>query len=239
MKFNTAIAALILSTLLPGLGFSADAPDPIELERAEARKWVPSDSTPHMTYAFKDSRIVRYQYRLEFFKGNSKKPVRVMRFKHSLLVEPHSSSWDGGNILVQTNPESGYCATNDEEKRKILLLGGRYDCTPWINKAAEYENFCGIVSPAGEIVFQFPEEKRPERWYSLVGIAAQGKRAAILVGPEGKIDQPADDAESDRGPIFDDIWIWEYPDKLRKRKLKPEEKASGANLRPLLNEGKL
>lgn len=208
-----------LFVLLAAAGMLGARPAAAQEARAS---WVPRDSVAMSTFRGKGFKIVAYQYRIEFFSKNAKKPDVTLTFKHPVSVSPSSENWgkeSASNILACTDRSLIYSIQDPEEQR--LAAGGDDVVTQmmWENPKAMFPDFCGVIGPDGKTVFRLPREEFPGRVYQTVGITAGGRRAAVLVGNWGKFEEPAEGSEADEGLNAKEIWVWEHPDQLRKRRL--------------------
>lgn len=125
-----------------------------------------------------------------FVKGEQKRtPVQV---------EPRSIMWFSRSFTAKTQDGS-----------PNLLV-----CTAaWTKKhgGTGADDFCGIVSFAGQIVYTFPVKQNPPNQILFpLGISQSGKYAEVYVGRllEGE------DGRTPGAPL--EILIWEYPNQLRK-----------------------
>lgn len=210
----------------------------------EASEWTPPDSVPYRFLGLGQNLIVQYQFRLEFIKLPSRQsfeilhgtkvrifdseknlevpldqfqPNKTLTFRRSIVVVPQNYRQAAPYIAVCTNVlESWYGARTRDEAEKIKARGHRNQGMPWINVSGQYDDFCGVVTPTGEIVFKFPyAQKSPDKLLSPLGVTDDG-RVAILVG-----ESVSDDGESKYVGHPREVLIWERPDKFRRKSLGP------------------
>lgn len=185
---------------------------------AEAAAWKPADAVAMQTLRGKDFKIVVYQYRVEFHAAKAAKPV-VLTFRHPVTVSPSEEGWgkdSRGNILACTDRFLVYSITDPEEQKAAAGGDGVETQARWADPKAQFPDFCGVIGPDGTVVFRFPAESFPGRMYEPVGIAGDGRRAAVLVGRHGKLAEP--EGEADEGLTVEEVWVWEHPAALRKRR---------------------
>lgn len=217
---RAGLVFLSLAGPLRGRASAAEAP-------ASPAPWIPRDAVAMETYRGKDFKIVAYQYRIEFFPKKAKKPAVVLTFKHPVTVSPASADWgkdSRGNILACTDRFMAYSIQDPEEQRLAAGGDGAETQMRWEDPKARFPDFCGVIGPDGTVVFQLPREKFPERLYQPAGIAGNGERAAFLVGPYGRLEDPDQDSETGEGLNAKEIWIWEHPGTLRKRKMTEKDR---------------
>lgn len=195
---------------------------------ASPAPWIPRDGVAMGTYRGKDFKIVAYQYRIEFFPKKAKKPAVTLTFKHPVSVSPSSADWgkdSRANILACTDRFMVYSIQDPEEQR--LAFGGDGDLSQmrWEDPKARFPDFCGIIGPDGTVIFQLPREEFPARMYEALGIAGDGKRAAFLVGAYGKWEEPKEGSETDEGLNVKEIWVWEDPATLRKKRMTEKDRS--------------
>lgn len=233
MRTHSHLLILLLATATASL-MPAHAQDvDIEAERAEAAHRIPSDKNPMARYAYAGRVVVAYQYRIEFFKDKSIKPEKVLTFKHPFLA------FFDRNLLVCTNRFQEYSGQDEHEKRMIAIRGERYDAISWTDPKGEIEQFCGVLSPQGKIIFEFPPQKKPREIYYPIGIANEGNRAAVFIGTAGPSKHPEREADDVEGDSFnyDAVLVWDSPNKTRKKPI-AEVDVNGNPLQDL-RDGKL
>lgn len=94
-------------------------------------------------------------------------------------------------------------------------------------KGRDYDDFCGIVSVEGKVLFRFPvKQERPKSLLKPTGMTPDGLHAEVVVGEEA--------AGEDRPQITKprEILVWDFPDKLQRL---PGPWAKGAPKSPSLD----
>lgn len=122
--------------------------------------------------------------------------TKLLTFKHPVRLIPAEN---GKRLLVCSNPLS-------------LNIG-----------SGEFEDFCGIISNTGEIVYQFAfKQKRPNKIAAPIGINADGNYAEIAIGAE---------VEGEDHPQVGtprEVLAWSFPNELKKYSA-PKDAASAWN----------
>lgn len=180
-------------------------------QKETAKSFVPRDVVPLDIRGAEDKAIVRYQYRLDFLKlpndvqvtGDPKagsmqlvrdgkelapsqiQPSKTIQFKRPINARygrDASGKIVFGNLLICTDMLRGYSPTSGEEYETVRLRGHEHSIL-WKNLAGQYDDFCGVISKDGQVVYQFPvTQKIPDRLLSPVSIDAAGKKAIVMVG---------------------------------------------------------
>lgn len=125
------------------------------------------------------------------------KEVRTISFKHT--HSPIYRAYHGGPNLFVCNwllKEDGKCVRAE------------------LNSAGEHDQFCGIVSIAGDIIYQFPVlQSVSDRLAQPLLVTADGKKAGLVIG---KI--KTDDADCGYESVGDysEVMIWNSTDSLKK-----------------------
>lgn len=187
--------------------------------RTAAQQWIPPDADPISEYSNGSTRIVAYQYRIEFFNAAGNVATKILKFKHRVFTAPDPENWvqdSGGNILVCTREDAGY-SPRSETEASMIRRRGHARAMPWINTAANMGPFCGIVAPTGHVLFEFPPMSFPVRVYVPLGMVSGGRRAAVKVGSfvRNKPVEGDDDSHIDTVSDFKQVLVWDFPDHLR------------------------
>jgi hypothetical protein len=156
--------------------------------------------------------VARYEYSLKFFKlpenmaliarpgkyflslraspeeevgVEGLKPYKTITFKHPIEVEPAWPRITETNILVCTQQMAG------------------------LNSKGKVDDFCGIISVTGQIVYKFKVHQSPQLIASASGMSRDGKQAQIIVGGVAYGDEG--------GPPFvapvKQVILWTFPNK--------------------------
>lgn len=205
-------------------------------ELTKAKRWKPTDSRFLRVFGSGSRAVAMHQYRLEFynlpgdvrlargkntdrlrlFRGDDElspsrlQPHKTMTFKVPVEVFPVLPDDISGPFLACTNPIARYTPASADERKTMALLGHTHGM-PWTNPAGQYGHFCGLISTAGEIVYQFPfTSSVPNNVMAPLKMTPDGTWAAVMIGQvvEGEdipgIGKPRE------------VWIWRAPNKLEK-----------------------
>lgn len=241
MKHCSALGAfLILFGVAGPLSAQQDAKD-TELRR-KAERFVPTDSKPKHTVGKGRRAVMKYQYRIEFFslpadaemvgdprwgemqvshagktssfRESSISPAKTLEFKRPVKVwfaRTASGEPVFGNLIACTDLQKGYVPANEEEAT-ILRFKGQEHGIAWVNPRGSAEDFCGVLSPEGNILYKFPfAQKRPDKLLEPIEVSPNGKRAVVAVVEET--------LDPDGRPTVGyprEVLVWEHPDKLKR-----------------------
>lgn len=225
------LATLIrLSVFLVALGGSSSNARAAQAASSNpTAKYEPWDRKPLRIYVSGAQAAARYQYRTVFFSmppGGSKRltpagddeitrgAVRVdprelpgrseMRFKHPF--EMFASS-DNTRFLICTAPASSDYLVLE----KAEVEAKKQTRIPWESKDYDFADFCGVVSVAGKVLYEFPfQQRRPNDLLSPISISTDGTYAAVFIGKE----HAGQEGRAVGSPR--EIWTWEAPDTLKK-----------------------
>lgn len=215
-----------------------------EVQKAKAlegaKHWVPPDTIPRKIYGHDKHIVVAYQFKLAFYdlqddvearviKGkrlalfkdgqlidpNKLKPKKTITFKRSFSLPVERSPVEYRNLLVCTSAlASSYSPMSSDEEKNMQALGEAGKV--WVNESGTLDHFCGIISLTGNVIYEFAiHENPPTRVVAPVGISADGKRAAVMVGEK----VPGQDGVGFYIGRPKEILIWEFPDKLSTKKI--------------------
>ncbi|HVC09753.1 MAG TPA: hypothetical protein VNH15_07440 [Elusimicrobiota bacterium] len=155
------------------------------------------------------------------------KPFKVMTFQHRIQtsrdgsgpLEFHNFIWVCDDLV------GGYSFSTDEEY--LILSRYPHGIMPWLNKSAEYKEFCGAISPEGKIIYQLPIKQHvPDTAFKLWDMNRDDTATRILVGRVITNTITAADASSEEGGgyaagtvvhyigDFRKTLLYIYPDKL-------------------------
>lgn len=207
-------------------------------ERQVAAKWIPPDSERIAEYTGSNFKIIGYQYRVEFFTDSQTKPDEVLTYKHPITIRPIALAWaydSGSNLLICNDLRGEYSARTEYEQKMVFLRGYPNNSMPWTNSKGKYDNFCGIVGPHGNVIFEFSAQIMPSRLYLPVGIAGNGTRAAVLVGKlvHQEVTDEDDSEAGERIGNIKEVWVWQYPKTLRKIKVNSSDMRGNALIQRL------
>lgn len=207
--------------------------------REKAKNWTPSDKRYIQLSGHGRNVVARHQYKLVFyalppeaeyqknkenrlrvFRGGKEidpatlTPTKVMSFRHTFEIRPNEDEVRT-NLLVCTNLLVDTYDAMDDEEAAMIAAKGRQRFIPWTNPAAPMDQFCGVVSVAGDVIYTFPiTQKIPSLLVYPLGISADGKRAGIMIGE--KLSSEGEDGESAAVGKPRQVWVWEHPAKLKK-----------------------
>lgn len=207
--------------------------------REKAKNWTPSDKRYVQLSGHGKNVVARHQYKLVFyslpsgaeytknkenrlriFRGGKEidpsalAPRKVMSFRHTFDIRPNEDEVKT-NFLVCTNLLVDSYDAMDDEEMAMIEAKGRQRSIPWTNPTAPMDQFCGIVSVAGDVIYTFPiTQKIPGPLAYPLGISADGKRAGIMIGE--KLSSEGEDGESVAVGKPRQVWVWEHPAKLKK-----------------------
>lgn len=130
--------------------------------------------------------------RVEFYQSVihiNLQPQRVIHFGKPLNgITSRESSLD--RLLVCTRHANWYVSRTSEEQKVLRYLKDHstspieedFECV-FENPNADYDEFCGIVSTSGEVVYRFPvKHSPPEYVLQTIALSDDGQRALIKAG---------------------------------------------------------
>ena len=198
-------------------------------EREEKRlTFIPSDAVPERAFGMGDALILKYQYKIEFYRlpqnlqiasavdydrstnaalNGKIKPFKTMTFKYPIDSGPATSFISSAHpIWFCENLIAGYAPVTNEE-RNVIGMGIK-----WTNAAGEYADFCGAVSFNGEVLYRLDVTQRyPDRLLEIKQISPDGKKVVVA---QGKAVTEPEDADEEIGN-FGQIFIWQFPDNVK------------------------
>jgi hypothetical protein len=120
-------------------------------------------------------------------------------------------------LLICTHPMMGYAGTDNEEQEEIAIrLENTHSHYPWKNPEFDFENFCGIISIDGNIIFQLPiKQETSNSVAEPFGLSENGKKAILGIGKVSECEETAN-CYIIKAKDFREILIWDYPDKISK-----------------------
>ena len=145
---------------------------------------------------------------------NAMRPKKILTFKRSISV-PVERGPDGyTNLLICTSSLSSYyspMSSEEESEMRGLKITGEVR-----NEGGAIDSFCGIISLTGEMVYQFRfAEVPPKKMLAPVGITADGRKAAVMIGEKTR-------GEDGAGYYIGrprELLVWTSDNKVQKRKL--------------------
>lgn len=205
--------------------------------KEKAGKFVPNDARVAGLYGADNKIMAQYQYRVDFFKlpkgtvvggkknnikilrGNSEvsvsdmKPHKTLSFKSRIGVSPILPRTFSHPLWLCSDLLQGYSPNTDEEYKILEVKGHGSAGMPWINSSGEYEDFCGVVSLDGEIIYRLPIAQHfPDKLLRVLEVSNEGKKAVIIMGEKMSYTQEDSDSYMVGNPK--QVYVWEYPDKL-------------------------
>ena len=147
------------------------------------------------------------------------KPFKVLSFYYDLQpageIGPEKFKyfiWACEDVLH----DGQYAGSNDNE-REILEKRYNNGAMPWVDKSADYKNFCGAISLDGKIIYQLPiKQHSPDTLFNVSPIMnSSGTSIYINVGQ--RIYETDEDGNS--LPMIGkirELLIYTYPNKLEK-----------------------
>lgn len=176
----------------------------------QTNNWVPPDATPERVMGSGNRLVVVYQFRLEFVElsndydlelggtGHTRlqifrqkhpvdpaalKPTKSILFKRRFEVFPGPSGYVSTNIMVCTDMLNAYYRAMTPTERQVLQARGQKRTMPWTNPKGNIDQFCGILSLSGDVVYSFPiQQHLPNTLLLGIGITDDGKKAGVMVG---------------------------------------------------------
>ncbi len=187
---------------------------------------------------------IKYQYRIEFYtlpddvffiqtegrsfvvrRSNSGeneisvsslklKPVSKLTFQRPVDIVPRWPRTVEKNILVCTSMLNGFYPVTDEEKNGLPSREREY--IEWNDANGELGDFCGVVTIEGKTIWELKyKQSLPDHLLSPVAMRPDGLRALILSGGRVSGGEGSDSVGNAR-----DLYIWEYPDQVKKVRAK-------------------
>lgn len=148
------------------------------------------------------------------------RPKATLTFRHHVEIYPIARTV-GPRILVCVNLLAGYIPATDDERASLPDRTLPY--FRWENTAGQLDDFCGIVSMDGKIVWKIKyRQSIPDNLLQGVDMLPDGNRALIFSGSRRPGSEGGEFVGSPK-----DLFIWEYPDKLKK--ISALGKGSGRN----------
>lgn len=198
----------------------------------KAKNWRPEDKSILRVYAKDRKLAIKYQYRMEFYDvpadvqytlgGSSIKlhkkllngelreiglgdlpRTEQLTFRYPIAIRPKRWSLAPDAPLLVCTDLLGQYSDITEEEHEIARAAPTV--LAWENAHAQYDDFCGIISHSGKIIYRFNfKQRKPDRLLEPLGIANDGKYAAVVV--------------KDIKQAAREVLIWEYPQTVRRVK---------------------
>lgn len=138
------------------------------------------------------------------------RPKSTLSFRRHVEIAPRSRMV-GPRILVCTNMLTGYVPVTDDERAS--LPDGKLPYFRWENEGGTLDDFCGVVSMDGEVVWKLDYRQAvPDRLLHAVDMLPDGSRALIFSGSRVAGSEGAESVGSPK-----ELFIWEYPDKVKRK----------------------
>jgi hypothetical protein len=230
----------------------------------KAATWTPPDVVRGRVFRSGNYAVAFYQFKIEFYNNprvrNYKDlstnyihnisemqkidfpPTKTMTFKHRFRFLPNGPDPKNQFFLCTELLPDVYGGMTDEERDIISAKGYQrgapdYGNMPWVNQSGEFDQFCGIVSMSGEIVYKFPLAQHiPDLLANPLGFSDDEKSGGIIIGEKVRADseEPSNIVGNPR-----EIWIWHAPDRLDKVSTKSVGTDNMKELRRHFHQGKL
>lgn len=173
---------------------------PFDVELMSDKKW-------RSVLIFGGKGLERKQIGLEGLKS-----TRKIVFKNSIAVHPTESGVIP-QLLVCSQPMSGYAPPIEEDavvaEIGSKVWGNRY-AMPWENAVYDLDDFCGVISVSGSILYKFPiVQKYPDSILKTAAYRDGGNWVAVALG-ESVMAQAGDESHP-YAANFRKLFVWEGP----------------------------
>lgn len=200
--------------------------------RASDAAFIPADNQAVGLWGGGKKLVAGYQFRLEFYtlgkeitlepqngrdykilrankeiSLNKLKPSKVITFKNPIKIDPNWPRDTTTNLLVCTQSLGAYAPMTEDERAKVYAINQMHSIQA-TNPKGDIQDFCGIISVSGDVVYQFKiSPNPPTELFTTSGISRDGKRALIVSGEATYSDEaPGAFVRARRGIL------WTYPD---------------------------
>ncbi|MDX6770243.1 MAG: hypothetical protein SF051_11980 [Elusimicrobiota bacterium] len=213
-------------------------PKPEDPERLKKiAEWTPPDRIPFRFLVAGNQAAAIFHYRIEFYDDPRAKdfkkvagvyarhewqvpkieiaPKKTLTFKQRFEFLPTNGDPKERIFVCTDILHNSYGAQTDEERDMVAAKGyPQFGFIPWVNQTGEIDQFCGLISLAGDIVFKFPLiQEAPGFLATHLGLSPDETEAAIVIGE--KVTTDSDEPDNLVGNPRE-VWLWQFPGKIKK-----------------------